>query len=49
MYYSHTSNFFHALSTLLLDTGAVSREELVTPESLDRALKAYIRKAMEEE
>lgn len=35
-------NFFYAFTTLMLETGEISRYETVSAESLDRALTAYI-------
>lgn len=49
MYYPEpSSTFFGALARLLLKQGLVDRGEEVTAESLDRALKAYIRNVVEE-
>lgn len=48
MYSPASESFFSALSTLLLSTGAVDRGEEVTAESLDRALRAYIHKVIDD-
>jgi hypothetical protein len=40
--------FFSAFAELLLSTGAVDRGEQVTKESLDRALRTYIHKVIDD-